>query len=517
MPAALLLRSSRSCASWRATRSRSTESPRPPCGHRHSPCHSPAPPPPLARARDAEPGKVAARGLAVAEVDDGADEVVVDLVAIVVAANVGLMTETTKLVVDDCSRYQAQLSSTSTPSFRYDPSCQQYGGDFCPSLTVSPASANASIYKEIEGGYNDFESLNVTLADDFVKTLKDKESWLSYMQNQTGFDQKGIYFGSGQKDNPPIIAYQYIQYISEPTGAKLLNIWHQAAGNIEIDTRYGALPTISKSTQIGAWVFAMFIALIQAAYPAFFVVYPAIERRSNTRSLQYANGVRRTPQMVAYILFDFLWILVMSVVSTIALIPITGWIGIPWLMILVFTLYGICGNFISQIVSHVSNGPLKSFLAALTVNLICFAVGFGTVYGTLAQPDKVISGVAWGLGFFLPMANLVRALLVGLNGGGLGCTNGIYKTTGAMDAYGGPILYLVLQVIWLGILSVWVDGGLPYIPFLHFFLFPFLSLVPLAQVKIHLLPRSSRRPPRHLRKPRPQRDRVAAHRRRRSV
>lgn len=67
------------------------------------------------------------------------------------------------------------------------------------------------------------------------------------------------------------------------------------------------------------------------------------------------------------------------------------------------------------------------------------------------------------------MANLIRALLVGLNAGGLGCTNGVFKNTGAMDAYGGPILYLVLQVIWLGILSVWVDGGLPYIPFLYFF------------------------------------------------
>lgn len=65
------------------------------------------------------------------------------------------------------------------------------------------------------------------------------------------------------------------------------------------------------------------------------------------------------------------------------------------------------------------------------------------------------------------MANLVRALLVGLNAGGLGCSNGGIKQMGAMDAYGGPILYLVLQVIWLGVLSVWVDGGLPYIPLLH--------------------------------------------------
>ncbi len=87
----------------------------------------------------------------------------------------------------------------------------------------------------------------------------------------------------------------------------------------------------------------------------------------------------------------------------------------------------------------------------------------------MTKPDQVINGVTWGLGFFLPMANLVRALLVGLNAGGLGCSSGATKQMGAMDAYGSPILYLVLQFVWLGILSVWVDGGLPYIPLLSLF------------------------------------------------
>lgn len=87
--------------------------------------------------------------------------------------------------------------------------------------------------------------------------------------------------------------------------------------------------------------------------------------------------------MIAYMLFDLFWIAVMAVVSTVAIVPILGWTGSPWLMIVVFVLYAICGNFISQIVGHVSNGPLKSFLAALTVNLICFAIGFGTVFVSL--------------------------------------------------------------------------------------------------------------------------------------
>ncbi|TQW00331.1 ABC transporter [Cordyceps javanica] len=392
------------------------------------------------------------------------------LVAIVVAANCGLLTATVKFATQDCTEYQPRLRPSYTTTLHYDEGC--LSGDryyACDKLTVGPASANTTIYQALQHGYRDFQGVDVKAASGFVNALSDRAAWLDYMLKQTGNNQKGIYFGSDKKDDVTVIAYQYLSYIADPTGAKLLNIWSQATGDIEIDTTYGSLPRIQKDSQSGAWIYALFIALLQAAYPAFFVVYPAIERRSNTRSLQYANGVRRTPQMVAYMLFDVLWIAAMSVVSTIAVVPISGWTGSPFIMIIIFTLYAICGNFIAQIAGHVSNGPLKSFLAALTANLICFAIGFGSVFGTLTKPDRVIDGITWGLGFFLPMANLVRALLVGLNAGGLGCTNGTAKMMGAMDAYGGPILYLVLQVLWLGVLSVWVDGGLPFIPFLYVF------------------------------------------------
>ncbi|OAA71404.1 ABC transporter [Cordyceps fumosorosea ARSEF 2679] len=382
--------------------------------------------------------------------------------AIVVAATCGLLTSTRDVVAPDCGEYAPRLVPGQTARLQYDEACargERMSG--CDTLTVGPASANATVFEALRRGYPDFDG--VVAASGFVNALAGRGSWLEYMQKQTGYFEKGIYFGSGGAEDPVVIAYQYQAFISEPTAAKLLNIWSQATANIEIATTYGSLPRIPKDTQDGAWIFVLFIALVQAAYPAFFVVYPAIERRSNVSSLQYANGVRRTPQMVAYMLFDLLWIVVLSVVSTIAIVPILGWTGSPLLMILIFALHAVCGNFVAQIASHVSNGPLKAFLTALTVNLICFAIGFGTVFGSLSQPDKVIDGVAWGLGFFLPMANLVRALLVGFNAGGLGCTDGVAKMMGAMDAYGGPILYLVLQVVWLGILSVWVDGGLPNI------------------------------------------------------
>lgn len=168
------------------------------------------------------------------------------LVAIVVGASVGLMTATTKLVVDDCTKYEAHLRPAFTPQFRYDDSCDTYGEQFCHHLTVSPLSANASTVEAIQAGYRDFDGVEKKDAADFVKALNDKDTWLAYMRNHTGYDQKGIYFGGNKTDDPPIIAYQYEEYISEPTGAKLLNIWHQATTKMEIDTKYGALPSIPK-------------------------------------------------------------------------------------------------------------------------------------------------------------------------------------------------------------------------------------------------------------------------------
>lgn len=389
--------------------------------------------------------------------------------AIVIAADFGMVHPLTKYKTPPCSDYAPQLDPAYRMYFYYDDHCITFGSDYCDKIIVSPPSANSSMFNLVKDGYADMRNINATAYNaGFVTLLDNRKTWMDTMRNSTQWMQNGIYFGSGKDGDASVIAYGYTDYISNAQAPQILNIWSQATSNMEIDATFGSLPEISKNSGAGGWIFVIFYALVQAAYPAFFVVYPAIERRSKTRSLQYANGVRRTPHMVAYMLFDFFWIAVMSVVSSATLFPASGWTGSPWVMIVIFGLHGICGTFIAQIVGHVSNGPLKSFLASLTVSLILYAIGMGAFLGTSTKATDVISGVSWGLGLFLPIGNLIRAMMVGFNIAGLGCSNGVMKSEGSMDAYGGPILYLVIQVIALGTLSVWTDGGLPYIPLLSF-------------------------------------------------
>src|SRR5690606_30868766 len=51
------------------------------------------------------------------------------------------------------------------------------------------------------------------------------------------------------------------------------------------------------------------------AYPAFFSLYPNLERRRNVRGLQYSNGVRPLPLWLAYTSFDFVIVLAGAVIS----------------------------------------------------------------------------------------------------------------------------------------------------------------------------------------------------------
>lgn len=74
--------------------------------------------------------------------------------------------------------------------------------------------------------------------------------------------------------------------------------------------------------------------------------------------------------------------------------------------------------------------------------------------------DSVTLGITFGLYLFLPIGNLFRALLVGFNVLQVGCKNGKPTSPGSIDAYGGPILYLVLQVGFLLAIIIWIEGDL---------------------------------------------------------
>lgn len=77
-----------------------------------------------------------------------------------------------------------------------------------------------------------------------------------------------------------------------------------------------------------------------------------------------------------------------------------------------------------------------------------------------SKADEVSAGIAFGLNLILPIGNVFQSLLLGLNIGQTRCSNGNIIPTGSIKAFGGPILYLVLQVLFLLGVIIWIEGDL---------------------------------------------------------
>lgn len=74
--------------------------------------------------------------------------------------------------------------------------------------------------------------------------------------------------------------------------------------------------------------------------------------------------------------------------------------------------------------------------------------------------DTVTLGITYGLYLFLPIGNVFRALLLGLNVLQVGCKDGAPTGFASIYSYGSPILYLVIQVAVLLAIVIWIEGDL---------------------------------------------------------
>lgn len=98
-----------------------------------------------------------------------------------------------------------------------------------------------------------------------------------------------------------------------------------------------------------------------------------MERARKVRALEYANGVGRGPIWVAYGMFDFMWVLLISAGVTLLLATrdLNGSLG---MMFCVLALYGLTGVFTGYIISHFTRGPLKTFISTFALSIVFYAV-----------------------------------------------------------------------------------------------------------------------------------------------
>jgi ATP-binding cassette subfamily A (ABC1) protein 3 len=235
--------------------------------------------------------------------------------------------------------------------------------------------------------------------------------------------------------------------------------------NISISTQYSSFdipwaPSTGKSLQL-----VVYFGLAMAAYPGFFSLYPTIERTRNIRGLMYSNGVRSLPLWLAYQVFDFFIVLISSAVSVIIFAAATSiWYHVGYLF-LIFALFGIASILLSYVVSLFARTQLAAYAfaaAGQAVLFLIYLIGYlvTLTYAPVNKIDSDLLIVHFAISLVTPMGSLVRALFVALNIFSTTCAGKeLAKNPGGILQYGGPILYLIVQILVLFAILLWYDSG----------------------------------------------------------
>lgn len=150
--------------------------------------------------------------------------------------------------------------------------------------------------------------LNAT-AFHIVDTL---DEFNSYISDNFHHVKPGGFFLQPTQDPEAVMAY-----VGDGTvtyGLITLNALSNALENASIATSFQAFavpfaPSAGKTLQL-----ILYFGLAMSVYPAFFALYPCVERLRNVRALHYSNGIRAAPLWLAYLIFDFLFVLIISAV-----------------------------------------------------------------------------------------------------------------------------------------------------------------------------------------------------------
>lgn len=135
----------------------------------------------------------------------------------------------------------------------------------------------------------------------------------SYVSDNFRDVKPGGFFLQPSQDPEAIMAY--IGDGSIIYGLIIQNALNNVLENISITTSYQSFavpfaPSAGKTLQL-----ILYFGLAMSVYPAFFALYPCVERLRNVRALHYSNGIRAAPLWLAYLIFDFLFVLIVSAVT----------------------------------------------------------------------------------------------------------------------------------------------------------------------------------------------------------
>lgn len=243
------------------------------------------------------------------------------------------------------------------------------------------------------------------------------------------------------------------------------NLLDVSLTRIPITTAYQAFdypftPSAGKSLQ-----FILYFGLAMSAFPGFFALYTNVERLRNVRALHYSNGVRAGPLWIAYTCFDFIIVLIVSAIAIIIFTAVSGIWYAPGYLFVVFAFYGLSATLMAYVLSLFTTSQLAAFAFAAGGQCSMFLLYFISymciiTYSPTTEIDRNVNIANFTIALFFPSGNLLRALLLTFNEFSLLCRgNNIASYPGGITVYGAPILYTILQSIFLLIFLIWWDSG----------------------------------------------------------
>ena len=134
-----------------------------------------------------------------------------------------------------------------------------------------------------------------------------------------------------------------------------------------------------------ALFYIVIIGLLQACYPAFFAIYPAYERRTQVRALQYSNGIRPAPLLAAYLSFDFLFAIIVAAVVTVMVIVAAPEYWGAGLLFLILALYGLAATMFVYLITRVTRSQPGAFALSFLLSALMYGISVISVTVSVAS------------------------------------------------------------------------------------------------------------------------------------
>jgi ABC-type multidrug transport system ATPase subunit/uncharacterized membrane protein YagU involved in acid resistance len=329
-----------------------------------------------------------------------------------------------------------------------------------PSSSLSESGAGnlfqSIVPSAIGGGNSGAGNFTLKLADSFDAFQSTVE------ENRKNVTPAGLWLG--QSGSPPTLAFRIddASLYTAVLGHSLLNT--MLTGTI-LATSYKPFDfPVAPSTGDGLQVIVYF-ALACSVIPGLLGLYPNMERRNSVRALQYSSGARAFPVWAAHAIFDWSIVLVaMFIAAGIFAGSSNIWYNVGYLFP-VFIFYGLASILMSYFVSLYAGTALATYALSAVLQGLGFAIYliaylFILTYSdpSVVQRDILIGH--WVIAIFFPTGSLVRALMVALNVFSTTCDGfELRSNPGSMAAYGGPILYLIVQCVFWFSMVVWCESA----------------------------------------------------------